>query len=375
MRGLGLVDADPGGARHGLPSSSSSSGSCASRSRQSSGSMWSITSSTVTAPSSLSRSSTRAGDQVVGREVPRDRGEAGLRSDRLEAGVQHGRDQGRGGLAQQALEVPTPRNFARTGCPGVGARRTPARPGRGRGPRSGSGPGPRRRWRPAAAAPARWSSCRPRWSRRRRAVAAGPRPPRARPPAAPPPARAAARRAGRPRRRDISSRMSAARATPSPVRISTRSSSGTPGGRRPVGRHRGCVRPPAAAWSAGPAGRRLARSAGRSVSIVAMSESTPCSSSGPPIRRPSTPCSSRDGLAAAAEAPGSLATCSFVIRQSRLRSTSTRVDDGPRLADSCRVYPAVEQSADHQRLTGRCWKRRRSSRAWEQAGTWPGSCW
>ena len=194
-----------------------------SRSRQSRGSRWSSTSSTVTAPTSRSVVvDHRHRDQVVRGQPPGDLGQRRPRRERVDVPVEHAAEQRRRRLAQQPLEVHHAEVAAgRRGRSAAGPR-TPARPPPGAAAAPGCGPAPRRRSRPGSGSPARRSSPRRRCPGGRPAAPAPARPrpaPSGR--AAPPAPARAARRAGRRRRRGPSPRARRPRA-PGPARRGSR---------------------------------------------------------------------------------------------------------------------------------------------------------
>ena len=185
-------------------------------SRQSSGSRWSSTSSTVTAPSRWSALvDDRRRDQVVGREVVGDRRQRYVERAAARCRCRRRRRPASTAARAAAAGCARCRGTGRSASPAAAGRRRPARPGPGRAPACGPGPAPRRRWRRAAGSPARSSSCRRRCRRSTRAAGAAAPPrraPSARAASAPP--GAAARRAGRPRRRAASPRGRRRRAPP-----------------------------------------------------------------------------------------------------------------------------------------------------------------
>ena len=139
---------------------------------------------------------------------------------------------------------------------------------------------------------------------------------------------------------------------PSSVRISTRSSSGS-SSRTSARRSSSRLRATSRRRLPGRSCRTLARSAGRRVSMIASRLSTPCSR--PP--RATGPSASDQSTVSAwprrRNPRWARATCSLVIRQSRLRSrsrpASTTVSGS---SVSPQRDPPVEQLADDQRLAG-----------------------
>ena len=170
----------------------------------------------------------------------------------------------------------------------------------------------------------------------------------------------------------MTSRTSAARSMPRSVRIWTRSSSGS-SSRTSARRSSSRLRATSRRRLFGRSCRTLARSAGAGCPSSPAGCRRPAPRRG---RRPTGPPTSDHGSVVASprrrNPRSTRATCSRVIRQSRLRSCSMAASTMVAGWPSAVIVTRRSSSSPITRVSpGRCWKRRRSRRA--LTTTWPAS--